>query len=373
VATEKVIVQKDKKLRIYEKCLIGYRDYFSKDTILDTSGEVLLVIDIDIEQPKDLSLIDESKRVLILKAVRANDRKLYDRIADNYKIYMDEQLFLKVMDKHIEKYIDVCPECKGTGYVKDELGIAVRCTCQNKQFVTNNNNTNKKKTKIDLETETIYDRVKVITGSDKIDTKYDTNKVIKEIQTTASKNHFKLVNFKEYDAKLHCIIDTIKAGNYKELNSYLLGAPANFGQEDFIDECLIALIQQGAKVVPYDSIMSLMEKKIAENQRVVSMVTQSETIPKPKGFSWTDYIKADVVFTRLDDLDNRFMESKALYMLLQNRNRMKLPTIVMTNFNLQLYTNDARLRNNFWDDILNYKSTEDKYKLNHLSTFKKYE
>lgn len=369
---ELIITKKDKcKIYLYEKCLTGYKDYINQDIQQDI-GDTLLKIEIDdIQSPKCLSELNENERVLVFKALNTANKNLYETMLDKYYTYQKEQTFIKVVDKNIGKYANYCGLCNNTGVVKNEFGVEIVCTCQKKKFSSKNKP--KKEHKTDSQSLTnIIEKVKLITNSEKIDTKYDTDKVLEEINSTANKNQFKLSGFVEYDKKLHEIIDSIRNGKYRELNSYLLGAPTGFGQEDFIDECLIALIGKGAKVVPYITLTRLMEIRVEKNRNTLLKVQENDLESYKQEFSWGDYANADVAFVRIDDLDNKFMETKALYMLMQERNIKKLPTIVLTNFNLRMYTSDSNLKLHFWDDMINFKSTEDKYKLNYLYTYKKY-
>lgn len=318
-----------------------------------------------------ISSVDEQTRVLIFKSALEVSQSTYDALLDEYTVYMQEELLKNVIDKNVSKYINKCEKCGGSGVLMTDLGIEVICECQHKEFKSKKKSIKEKS----VQELNISAKVKEITGSDSLDTKYDTDRTIQEINYSAQSIKFRLSGFKEYDATLHKIIDSIKNG--VEINSYLIGAPSGFGQMEFVDECLIELIKQGKKVVPIESLTRLMEVRVNSNTRLLNNMFKGESTGiTSKEYTWYDYATADVVFVRIDDLDNKFIETKALYLLLQDRGNKKLPTIVLTNFNIKVYLTEKKLKLNFWDDMLNYnkeKETTNKSKLNYLYACKKYE
>ena len=359
------------RISIYEDTIGGYKDYFSNKKV-EPKGKMLFNTAIDIEEPAELDKLTEDARLIVFKAIRQNDEYLANFIIDKYKTYKEEQLFADSIDAiEPEKHIDFCKLCGGSGVITNEFGVEEVCSCKSITFKP------KAKSKIakvdDRANDKFISRVKMITKSERVDTEYKYEKVIADIKKDASNGEYTLIGHALFNKTIKKIINTIKTGNMEKLNSYILGAPLNFGQEEFIDQCLISLIKQNKKVVPYISLSRLAEVKLDASERMLKMIRTGDTSKREKGFSWTDYTDSAVVFVRLDDFDNAYIEARCLFTLVQERKDRKLPTIVITHHNLYTFTKDIDTRSNFLVDMINYdQENESESKLNYIYTYKKW-
>lgn len=215
-------------------------------------------------------------------------------------------------------------------------------------------------------------------------------------QYKKSKKLYRVYNFSSYINICNNILTTIRMKKLPE-RSYIIGAPNGFGKTSFVNECLITLNAQGYRVVPYISLLELATIRTDNEQRLMKPFAKYKEKPGeyderrsnyyteprvPVGytkvpevvtghFSYSEYINADCLFVSLTDIVSKDIESHTLYQLLSIRGAKGLPTIVMMAQSLDIYLNDAKLKEFVWDEIKTYNKDEYYYdRLYHVSTYK---
>jgi hypothetical protein len=88
-------------------------------------------------------------------------------------------------------------------------------------------------------------------------------------------------------------------------------------------------------------------------------------------YSYSEYINADCLFVFTTGILKKDIESKILYQLLTIRGAKGLPTIVMISTSIEVYTNDRKLKEQIWDEIIAYSEKKDCYdRVFHVSCYR---
>lgn len=201
---------------------------------------------------------------------------------------------------------------------------------------------------------------------------------------------YRLHKFNQYIGICESLLGAFRTKRLPE-RSYIIGAPNGFGKTSFVMESLITLRKQGYRVVPFISLWELAQIRVENEFRIkkaggyrinnddkVEMLGQVGTeavLKKPivvqNAFSFSEYINADCLFVQLTDIASKEIESAMLSQLLQIRGAKGLATIVLTSNALTAYTNDPKLKEYIWNEILDFnEDTMSLDRVYHISCYK---
>lgn len=212
-------------------------------------------------------------------------------------------------------------------------------------------------------------------------------------QDTNTKGIYKIKNLQSYLDTCYGVLSALRA-SVVPTKSFIIGAPNGFGKTSFVNECLMTMVKNNMVAVPFVSLMELAEIRTAEERRLLSPYTvrhsnatqddngyyytdvkEPDIVKLPEEitgyYSWSEYMNTPCLFCQLSDVASRNIESRVLYQILRIRGSKGLPTIVMISTSLEPYKRDQALREQVWEEILNYSGTEFRYDtLQHISTFR---
>ena len=235
--------------------------------------------------------------------------------------------------------------------------------------------------------------------------KFNEDEIKQNLKRQFSKNNsIRIINFNSYTKICSQILSDLRMGNLPN-NSYIIGAPNGFGKTSFAMESIMLMKKLGWLTVPYRSLEELSiirnreEKSLSEalfientygvyNHQHGVFMTQQELkqyketkelpnhlkpiVPSIPYYDWTDYINAKCLITFFSGVTSKNVESRMLYQLLTIRSAKGLPTIAMISTSLQPYTQDIKLREEVWDEILSYDESKNSLdRVKHISCYKK--
>lgn len=271
-----------------------------------------------------------------------------------------------------------CEKCQNGWIVTSPLGLKVKCNCMIESPIKN-------------EVVTADKPIYHVTGAQKElavqrrlipearqDDEFDENAVKNAVIEMCNAQGCKVKNFQKYIDTLNDIIVGISVNTLRK--SYIIGAPDGFGKVAFVNTCIKRLNAMGKRAVPYISLFELGELKVEYEKKLLGYLKNSKKAYEEESsaneeieYTWSDYMKADVLFTHLTTLDNKKVEVRLLKIIMDIRGPKGLPTIVFTSSSLKPYTNDADLKRFVWDDILSYNDeTAGCDRLIHRSCYKIY-
>ena len=255
-----------------------------------------------------------------------------------------------------------CDRCNRTGYVVDEeTGITVQCDCvvsnlevlkrqlaetSAPNYILQNETAMSQLLDMVIPKQRQDDEFSISIGKDKI----------LEILKGAD---CRVVGVTDFLDKVGIILSEIALGLIG--HSYILGAPNGFGKTTFVYTAIKRLMAQGKKVVPYKSLTELAQVKIDYEKDILAQFKFGfKGEKKEKGFTWKDYLDADVLFTYLSTPSSGELESAVLSALMSIRGNNRKPTIVMTSTSLKIYTANPELYKYYWCDMLDNSIGESK-------------
>lgn len=267
-----------------------------------------------------------------------------------------------------------CEKCDFTGWKQDSLtGIKVRCDCQIRaERQTKIKDTEAPKVKIRDK-----DKLRLLVPLERRKDEFDTDTSKHNIEEIAKMQNCKIYRYTTYIDTINTILGEIVTSGLK--NSYIIGAPNGFGKTTFVYTAIKRLLAQNKKVVPYLPLIELAEKKVEYEARLMEKLKNprfaGELRKEPDEFIWKDFVEADVLFTFFSSIESKEIESAALSALMTLRASKGRPTIACISTSLNLYTNDTKLREYYWDDMIAYKTDTTKVgvdRLIHRSCYKRY-
>jgi hypothetical protein len=249
-----------------------------------------------------------------------------------------------------------CEKCNYTKYIEID-GIKTVCSCVAKHKTDIANGVEKKSAKLDIKIADVDIMYSVI-PEDRRKDEFSAERVKDTVAEMLKNQGFKVVNYDAYMNTLNSILAEI--ATYGLSNSYILGAPNSFGKTTFVYTAIKRLIAKHKKVVPYLSLTELSELKIEYKEDLLNRAIQSDkgkvdNKKDIKEYKWLDYLNCDVLFTYLSSEEFKEVESKTLYTLLKSRGIKNKPTIVMTSQSLKWYTNDDKLNERYWSDMISFR------------------
>ncbi len=213
------------------------------------------------------------------------------------------------------------------------------------------------------------------------DAQFDPDKIKENIarDCTKYKGLYKVYNMNAYVETCLGILSALRCGELPNC-SYIIGAPNGFGKTSFVNECLMTMLKNNFKTVPYISLWELAQIRVDNEHRIMNPYIHPKTkeqhineskqkqeymysnanepvniMKKPEvvigRYSYSEYINADCLFVSLTDVISKDIESHTLYQLLSIRGAKALPTIVMMSTSLQPYENDPVLAEYVWNEI----------------------
>jgi hypothetical protein len=275
-----------------------------------------------------------------------------------------------------------CEKCNN-GYIKNELGMLVKCSCMIESPIKKNEVVAGKPIyHVTNAQKEVAIRKKLIPEA-RQDDEFDEQLVKAAVEEMCIAQGCKVKNFKKYIDTLNEIIVGISTNTLRK--SYIIGAPDGFGKVAFVTTCIKRLDAMGKKAVPYISLFELGELRMEYEKRILGYLTNPRKAYKDEEdekeswqeeeiqYTWSDYMKADVLFTYLTTLENKKAEVKLLKAIIDIRGPKGLPTIVFTWSSLIPYLNDLELKRYVWDEILSYNDEKAGCdRLIHRSCFKIY-
>ncbi len=276
-----------------------------------------------------------------------------------------------IQDINIKSIENGCEKCNYTGYITDSLtGLKVKCSCGL------SGNTTKKKEKGETALKVKInnsDMLSKIIPQQRLNDEFSTDISAENVREIALFQGCEIVNFDKYIDTLNNILTTINS--HKLDKSYLIGAPNGFGKSTFVYTALKRLIARDKKVVPYISLSEIAKLKIEEDDYCLYRLRNSKNkeVTVHSEFKWSDFVNADVLFTYLSAVESKEIESAILFNLLQLREKKGKPTVVFISTSLNPYTSDNRLRQYYWNEMLEYIPNRHRLdRLTHISTYKQY-
>lgn len=236
------------------------------------------------------------------------------------------------------------------------------------------------------------------------DSKFDSNMIKSNIKKMLENNPtIKIVNFNNYVDICSSILTGLRLGQVPK-GSYIIGAPNGFGKTSFVTEAIILMKKLGWMTVPYRSLQELCiirnreEKMLLEakmlnnaygvynhqygvfmNKDELKEFKETKELPahlKPLKpvipyYDWDEYINAKCLFTFFSGVESKQVESRMLGQLLSIRSAKGLPTIVTISTSLNPYTQDLKLREEIWEDIMSYDDVDRLDRVKHISCYKR--
>ena len=262
-----------------------------------------------------------------------------------------------------------CALCND-GYILDEeLGISVKCSC---------NIDGDSKVKLLRADKPVYNVTNAhkelalemgLIPEHRINDEYSREFAEQRISEICAAQSCAVVNSEVFLDTSDYILANISTGTLRK--SYILGAPNSFGKTTFVNTCIKRLLAMNRKVTNYISLFELAVVRAEYEKELLGYKSKLDETEEISKFTWNDYMKSDVLFTYLTDLENRRIEAKILKIILDIRGPKELPTIVTTSSSLKPYLNDLELKKYVWNDILSYNDeTASCDRLIHKSCFK---
>lgn len=279
-----------------------------------------------------------------------------------------------IQDINIKNIENGCEKCNYTGYITDSLtGLKVKCSCGLTGSIYNNS---KKREEVETAIKvkiTNSDTLKRIIPEQRLNDEFSADTSAENVREIALFQGCEIVNFDKYIDTLNNILTAVSS--HKLDRSYLIGSPNGFGKSTFVYTALKRLIARGKKVVPYISLSEIAKLKIEEDDYCLYRLRNSKNkeVTVHSEFKWSDFINADVLFTYLSAVESKEIESAILFNLLQLREKKGKPTVVFISTSLNPYTSDNRLRQYYWNEMLEYLPNKHRLdRLVHISTYKQY-
>lgn len=272
-----------------------------------------------------------------------------------------------------------CYKCNDTGYtVTGPLKIRVKCSCQIESSVKETIRKELDKPVYHVtKAEKIVSGAKGLVPAQRINDEYDEDILTDNIANMCRAQRCKVKGFSNYSEVLSTIIAKISTGTLSQ--SYILGAPNGFGKTTFANTCIKRLDSMGLRAVPYISLFEIAELRVEHEKRLLGYLNKTIKTDTEEGgggisYTWTDYVKSDVLFTYLTTLENKKVEAAVLKAIMEIRGPKGLPTIVLTSSSLKPYLSDITQKKVIWDDILAYNDDKTMCdRLIHKSCFKVYD
>ena len=252
--------------------------------------------------------------------------------------------------------------------------MRVKCSCQVSASLDNKKAQEEKTTAVQVKIKNT-DKFKAIVPEERRADEFNIEFVKDNISKMAIAQGYKVVGFNGYIKTINSILTQIN--NYKLERSYIIGAPNGFGKTTFVYTALKRLLAQNKKVAPYISLSELAEKKVEYDNELTAKLrnyNKTQNIEKNKDeFTWRDFLDADILFTYLSSLESKQVETSILSHLLKVRSNNGKATIVMVSTPLTAYTTDNKLKEYYWDEMLEYNTRLNRLdRLTHISTYKRY-
>lgn len=223
---------------------------------------------------------------------------------------------------------------------------------------------------------------------------FDIEKVKQNVidQQAKAGQRFRIINFDKYTDTLMEIVNCVRADK-KLPGSYLIGAPNGLGKTSFANTCIMILYKLGKLCTPYVSLSELAELKQETDKSLLvglsgsfrnsmepaSYYELNYTGKTPKiivgGYSWSEYINSEVLFTYFTGLSSKTVESHMLKMILTVRGNKGLPTVVFMDTSIDPYMADKNLKKFVFDEIYEYRARGDRPsydRICHSSCYRKY-
>ena len=305
-----------------------------------------------------------------------------DKILDTEKLNLTDKQSINKSGEQVNSTIQLnqsqmigCSKCNYTGFIKDiNTGLRVKCNCQVSASLDNKKAQEEKTTAIKVKISNT-DKFKAVIPKDRREDEFNIEFVKDNISKMAIAQGYKIIGFNGYINIINLILTQIN--NYKLTKSYIIGAPNGFGTTTFVYTAIKRLLAQDKKVVPYISLSEIAEKKIEYDNELLARLRKYNrgkiVETDSTGFNWKDYLEADVLFTYLSSLDSKQVESSILNTLLKIRGNNGKATIVIINTTLKAYLTDNKIKEYYWDEMLEYNTKLNRLdRLTHISTYKRY-
>ncbi len=269
-----------------------------------------------------------------------------------------------------------CDKCDN-GYIINAYGIRVKCNCIINGTVKESEVKAEKPmyhvTGAQKEMAVYRKLIPEARQNDEFEEQFVRDRVIEMCEA----QNCKVKDFQKYVDTLNDIIVAISVSVLRK--SYIIGSPNGFGKTTFANTCIKRLDAMGKKASPYISLFELAELRAEYEKKMLGYIKKEVKEAEAEGtlsdidYTWTDYMKSDVLFTYLTTLENKKLEVKLLKTIVDIRGPKGLPTIVFTSSSLKPYLQDADLKRFVWDDILAYNDESAGCdRLMHRSCFKLY-
>lgn len=300
------------------------------------------------------SMSEAIKKAVLATRENINENKNKSEVEDKYKVI-----------RGINNKTCGCALCNYTGLIEDaKTGLILQCDCQLSEYTLKK----KRDGRAPKLTVNDMDKLRAIVPLEFRNTEFDSDRLKHDLSNLANTQNIRVYRYNNYIDTINTILAQISVSELK--NSYIIGAPNDFGKSTFVYTALKRLIALDKKVVPYLSLVELAELKVEYENRLVDKLKNprfSEPLRRGKDeVIWKDITDADVLFTRLSSVDSKYVESMVLSALMRLRGSKGKPTIVMAYTPLDPYINDEKLRSLYWDDMLSYTGKEENTKVDRL-------
>ena len=245
-----------------------------------------------------------------------------------------------------------------------------------------------------------------ITNNENHSWKFDNNELWHRVMIKCKNESIRIAHLSKYTKAVNYLLTTTRLNRLPDI-CLLLGAPNDFYQEGIAYECIMNLMKNNHKCVPYVSLLELsyirstaenviMEpykvydqkkathdirnREYIKNKGFVAPIYKDITMGKANNFlnreltkqyNYFDYVNADCLFTYFSGIGSKEVESYELLELLNIRGSKMLPTIVFTKTSDEKYKDDPRLLKYVIDETLMGQSNTDVDKIKRRNVYNK--
>lgn len=223
------------------------------------------------------------------------------------------------------------------------------------------------------------------------DAKFDTTAILDRLKKRNEIDRLDTLykdDFERYSETCNGIISALRIG-VAPTRSYIIGSPKGLGGTEFANECIVEMVANGMRAVPFISlfelatIRSVQEKTIEKPLKVVKkdglFNVERNDLPEfvklPDlnigRFSFSEYLNSDCLFVAFSDVRSKELESHILKQVLDIRGMKGLPTIALIGSSIDYYRRDAELDEFVWQDIITAEKRERCYDMMyHVSCYR---
>lgn len=297
-----------------------------------------------------------------------------------YSTYLEEMLHEDEKDNSDIQPDPDCELCHGTGeYVPPDMIkfapiLDKTCRCI-KQQINNRSTLKQVRAAIKYHVTKIESNEAVEKGlipEYRWEDEWDKDILQKDIVEMGKLYGYKLSNYKMWSDTLTNILMTISS-SLKITESYLIGAPNDYGKAIFAYTCIKRLYALNRRVVPYITLGNLGVLRKEYDRYIAYRAEPKKEFSSENKYTWDDYVKAEIAFVSFTDVSRGWLEWNVLNSLISERSLNALPTIVFTRNSIELYKKDKDLKRQYIDELVAHNSRASKYdKLTYIAVYKSY-